>query len=106
MRQLAALVREQWPAPTPGNDDDGDIVHPLLEPAVLERLLVVCYRASLMREEQRPVVFRLILCGPQFLPSEAGPPLGLHRLVFAEPRPLSPLTNYDGFRPPRRTIVG
>ena len=49
----------------------------------------MCYRASLMREEQRPVVFRLVLCAPELLPSDGGPPLGLHRLVFTERRPLS-----------------
>ena len=88
VRHLAALVRERWPAPTPG-DDEGDIVHPLPEPAVLEQLLAVCCRASLMREELRPVVFRLILCPSHLLPADAGPPLGLHRLVFSEPRPCS-----------------
>src|SRR5215475_14051298 len=54
---------------------------------VLETLLSVCYQASLLREEERPVRFRLILRAPdQFLVTD-GPPTGLHRLVFTTPRP-------------------
>ena len=86
MRQLADLVRERWTPPAAG---DKVVAHALPEQRIVEQLLALSYRASLMREEQRPVVFRLILCPPQLLPADAGPPLGLHRLVFSEPRPFS-----------------
>jgi hypothetical protein len=49
-KDLAALVRQRW------GDRPG-----LPEPATLERLLSVCYQAGLMREEERPVTFRLLL---------------------------------------------
>jgi hypothetical protein len=61
----------------------------LPEPAVLTRILSVCYQASLLREEERPVRFRLILRPADEFPAPGGPPHGLHRLVFAEPRPFT-----------------
>jgi hypothetical protein len=54
---------------------------------VLEEALSACYQASLLREEERPVTFRLALTEPERCPSELGPPSGLHRLQFAESRP-------------------
>jgi hypothetical protein len=61
-----------------------------------------------MREEERPVTFRLILCEPELFPTEAGPPTGLHRLEFTAPRPfelqelcrLSPAADYH------RSLIG
>ena len=41
----------------------------------------------MLREEERPVTFRLVLTEPERCPSELGPPGGLHRLEFAESRP-------------------
>ena len=61
----------------------------LPERRVLTRILSVCYQASLLREEERPVRFRLILRPPEEFPAPGGPPHGLHRLVFDEPRPLT-----------------
>ena len=54
----------------------------------LEQLLSVCYQASLLREEARPVTFRLAVTGPEAFPPGEGPPAGLHRLVFGDSRPL------------------
>ena len=54
---------------------------------MLEEALSACYQASLLREEERPVTFRLALTEPERCPSELGPPSGLHRLQFAESRP-------------------
>jgi hypothetical protein len=56
-----------------------------------------------MREEERPVRFRLILRNPECFPLGQGLPDGLHRLVFSEPCPftedelrrISPATNFD-----------
>ena len=69
---------------------------------ILDDLISCCYQASLMREEDRPVRFRLILREPGCFDSKDGPPTGLHRLPFSEPQPfdeyklqrLSPATDF------------
>ena len=68
----------------------------------LDHLISCCYQASLMREEGRPVRFRLIFRDPLCFDSKEGPPTGLHRLLFSEPQPfdeyklqrLSPATDF------------
>lgn len=90
---LAYFVHERW------NERADD---PLPKLAVLESLISACYQASLLREEERAVTFRVILCEPDRLPTREGPPSGLHPLEFPEPRPfdvhelrrLSPAANY------------
>ena len=75
---------------------------------ILEEVLSNCYQASLMREEERPVAFRLIMCDPEWFPEEGGPPTGVHRLEFTVPRPfdfqelrrLSPAAEYS------RSLIG
>lgn len=57
-------------------------------PSDLATILSVCYQATLLREEGRPVTFRLALSEPGAFEAAAGPPSGLHRLVFARPLPL------------------
>jgi len=52
----------------------------------LEELLSVAYHASLLHEEDRPVRFRLFVGDASTIPMDSGPPDGLHRLLFAEPR--------------------
>src|SRR5689334_18210010 len=74
---LARMVRARWP---------GRSACPPL--ALLERLFSNCYQVSLLREEQRPITFRLALGEPELFAASAGPPEGLHRLVLTEPRPL------------------
>jgi hypothetical protein len=56
--------------------------------AVLENVISVCYQASLLREEGRPATFRLALADPRQFAASGGPPAGLHRLLFLEPRML------------------
>jgi hypothetical protein len=56
--------------------------------ADLATILSVCYHATLLREEGRPVTFRLALSEPGTFDATAGPPSGLHPLVFARPLPL------------------
>lgn len=111
-RHLAAFVSERWAEVAPRRVRDGargSSGHLALpEEAVLLRFVSVCYQASLMREEERQVTFRVILINPEDLPEESGPPAGLHRLVFAEPRPfdedelrrLSPAADYH------RSLIG
>jgi len=70
----------------------------------LEHLITVCYHASLLREEERPVRFRLIYRAPDLFPPDQGPPAGLHRLLFEdllqfterELRKLSPSVDFYG----------
>jgi hypothetical protein len=72
--------------------------------SVLEHLISTCYQASLMKEEERPVMFRLILRDHQLFPPDDGPPIGLHRLQFAKMRPfteyelchLAPAADFQG----------
>ena len=55
----------------------------------LEQALSASYHASLFREEDRPVTFRLALAESRFFDAAAGPPTGLHRMVFNGGRPLN-----------------
>ena len=99
---LAHFVRACWEDYAGGADGSGYEPTEAPETLVLERLLSTCYQASLLREEERPVAFRAILAAPEDLPEGGGPPGGLHRLAFGEPRPfdereirrLSPATDF------------
>ena len=100
---LARFVRESWEDDAQGVDDPGHEPTEAPETPVLERLISTCYQASLLREEERPVTFRAILAAPKDLPEGGGPPGGLHRLAFGEPRPfdeqelrrLSPAADFE-----------
>jgi len=61
----------------------------LPERSVLEQVISTCYQASLMREEERPVMFRLIIRDSHLFPAEEGPPTGMHRLIFSKLRPFN-----------------
>lgn len=80
---LAALVLTRWHEATTAGQID------LRPPATstLVDVLSICYKATLLREEGRPVTFRLALSEPDAFAPAAGPPSGLHRLVFARPLP-------------------
>jgi hypothetical protein len=54
----------------------------------LVEVLSICYHATFLHEEGRPVTFRLALSTPADFNAAAGPPSGLHRLVFTRSRPL------------------
>lgn len=58
----------------------------LPEQSALAHLLSVAYQASLLREEDRPVRFRLYLGQPDELAPDVGPPDGLLCLHFTHPR--------------------
>ena len=53
--------------------------------AVLEKIISVCYQASLLREEERPMMFRLIIRAPEIFPADEGPPTGLQPLILPVP---------------------
>jgi hypothetical protein len=74
---LARFVRERW---------DEDRAGTLPDQGTLETLISACYQAGLLREEERAVTFRVILCDPDLLPPREGPPDGTHRLEFPRPR--------------------
>ncbi|MBW3599172.1 MAG: hypothetical protein KY475_18115 [Planctomycetes bacterium] len=90
---FASFVAERWEEATRDTDDDSaispDVRQSLPEPKELEYVISTCYQASLLRDEERPVTFRAIICPPGLLPAEHGPPTGLHRLAFTRPRPLN-----------------
>jgi hypothetical protein len=95
-QDLAAFVGERWgrvdvlPDQPAGRHIGWQ--EPLPALPVLEDIISTCYHASLMREERRPVKFRVLFCAPHLLPSEHGPPGSLHRMVFLDPRPLDAFT--------------
>lgn len=81
---LAALVLTRWGEATAA----GQIDLPTPASSTLAHVLSTCYLATLLREEGRPVTFRLAVSEPDAFAPAAGPPSGLHRLVFARPLPL------------------
>lgn len=86
--ELAAYVRSQWTEiDAPPASPDVTRKCELPREDVLTRLLSTAYQATLLREEERPVTFRLILGAPSSFPETSGPPSGLHRLAFARRRP-------------------
>jgi DisA bacterial checkpoint controller nucleotide-binding len=93
-RELARQIAAQW--------DAAGMVDQLPPEDALAFFLSEAYQASLLREEDRAVVCRLILVNPAELGDDAGPPNGLHVLRFREERPmheqeirrLSPTANF------------
>ena len=80
-RDLASFILEHW---QPGRDLERASLPGRTE---LEHLISVCYQASLLRDEERPVRFRLIFLAPDRFPPDQGPPTGHHRLLFSDPLP-------------------
>ena len=91
-RELVSFILDRWKDPafmerlgSIGMDPSAE----LPDRAILEHLISTCYQASLMREEERPVIFRLIIRDQHLFPPDDGPPIGLHRLQFAGMRPFN-----------------
>ena len=76
--QLTALIKRAWPS---------DRLGQLPEDHHLRRLFDVAFHASLLRDEDRQVIFRIMLGDPALLPPEDGPPSGLMPLLLDRPRP-------------------
>lgn len=75
---LASFVLKRWQA------GSGRECAELPDRALLEHVISICYQASLLREEGRPVRFRVIFLAPDRFPPDLGPPAGLHRLLFRD----------------------
>jgi hypothetical protein len=88
-QQLATFITEHWFDAEAGEVPQSDFELPGLP--MLEALLSTAYQASLLREEEQALLFRMILAEPKFFNETDGPPQGLHRLVFEEEVPCSPL---------------
>jgi hypothetical protein len=92
-KELVSFLLDHWDEPDIQEEEPGieGTVLPdkLPDAALLEQLISTCYQASLMREEERPVNFRLIVREPHRFDPDQGPPSGLHRLPFAAPRTFS-----------------
>jgi hypothetical protein len=90
--ELVSFVLEQWKDPLFVERLSSAGIDPstqLPDRSVLEQVISTCYQASLMREEERPVLFRLIIRDYRLFPPDDGPPTGLHRLQFAKMRPFN-----------------
>jgi len=87
-QQLAAFVYDHWLDASGDEPADADCELPVLP--MLEALISTAYQASLLREEERPLLFRSILAEPESFDSEDGPPEGLHTLIFDDYVPFVP----------------
>ena len=101
---LARFVRDRW---SDAQGSPGD-VDPLPEAAVLEGFFDACYQASMLREEERQVVFRAILAEPTLFDPEGRPPEGLQRLAFPHPLPFDPreIRRLSVASDPQRALIG
>jgi hypothetical protein len=101
---LAHFVRERWSAvPEPPGVD-----YPSPDSEALEGFFDACYQASMLREEERQVVFRAILAEPTLFDPEGRPPEGLQRLAFPHPLPFDPreIRRLSVASDPQRTLIG
>ncbi|EYF02744.1 putative sensor domain DACNV-containing protein [Chondromyces apiculatus] len=94
--------------PGPGDGAQATPACPPPDLATLEALLSTAYQATLLREEERPVTFRLVFCAPEAFPSDAGPPSGLQRLELVSHRPYTPhaLRRIAPAAPYARALIG
>src|ERR687884_101917 len=101
---LALFVRDRWrDVPEPPGDVD-----PLPVAEALEGFFAACYQASMLREEERPVIFRAILAEPALFAPEGRPPESLQRLEFSRSLPFDPreLRRLSVAADPQRTLIG
>jgi hypothetical protein len=98
---LARFVRDRW-------REAPDTADPLPDAAALEGFFAACYQASMLREEERLVLFRAILAEPALFASEGRPPDSLQRLAFPRSLPFEPrsLRRLSVAADSQRTLIG
>jgi len=88
-KQLADLVKEHWNerefVKARSNEKDSEARNGLPCDAILKHLIAICFEASLLRDEDRPVRFRLMLRNPEQFTRNEDSASGLQHLVFAHP---------------------
>jgi hypothetical protein len=101
-QDLAAFVRDRW------GEVSGPAGDPLLDAAALAGFFDACYQASMLREEERPVVFRATLAEPELFDPEGRPPEGLQRLAFPHLLPFDPreIRRLSVASDPQRALIG
>jgi hypothetical protein len=101
---LARFVQDRW-RDAPESSGSGD---PSPDAAVLEGFFAACYQASMLREEERPVVFRAVLAEPALFDPEGKPPEDLQRLAFPRSLPFDTreLRRLSVAADPQRTLLG
>jgi hypothetical protein len=101
---LARFVRDRW---REVSEPPGGFA-PLPDAATLEGFFAACYQASMLREEERQVVFRAILAEPALFVPEGRPPEGLQRLAFPHGLPFDPreLRRLSVAADSQRTLIG
>ena len=95
---LARFVRDRW-EDVPGSPGGVDL---LPDAEALEGFFAACYQASMLREEERPVVFRAILAEPALFDPGGGRPRACNGSISPARSP-STRENSGGSRwPPTR----
>lgn len=97
-RELVSFILDRWKDPLVTDQLRSTGIDPsteLPDRSLLEQIISTCYQASLMREEERPIMFRLIIRDSDLFEPDDGPPTGLHRLLFSRMRPF---TEYELYR--------
>lgn len=105
---LVPLITQKWHDSFPSEAEAEASANSLPDKNALESLVSTCYQVSMMREEGREVILRLILINPAAIPDEQGPPEDLLRVIFTSPRPfneyelrrLSPAIDFE------RSLIG
>lgn len=90
-RDLVSFIFDRWQdeafVARLCREDVGEFQLP--DRGILEQVISTCYQASLLREEERPVMFRLIIRDSYLFAAHEGPPTGMHRLIFSRTRPFN-----------------
>ncbi len=86
--ELVDLITQRWHDASAAESEEGSPppTDNLPGQVALEQLISTCYQVSMMREEDRPVILRLIVAEPEFFPPDMGPPKGFLRVLFSSPR--------------------
>jgi hypothetical protein len=107
-KELAAKIIQSWNSEPLVACTTTKAAAAALDASAVERLVEVAYEASMLQDEGRPVSLRMLLHPAANFDVWQGPPEGLQRLIFTDPRPynarelrrISPAASYY------RSLVG